>query len=141
MKKLSNIVFFIAIACVAVFLLYQKGYILTNYDSITPLEAQSMIKKQDGNVTILDVRTLGEYQQEGHLVNSLLIPSATLASQLDTLQKYKGTKLLVYCRSGNRSAKASRVLSEHGFHVYNIKGGIQEWKKAHLPVETIRYGR
>ncbi len=141
MKKLSNIIFFIAIVCAAVFLLYQKGYILTNYDSITPLEAQNMIKKQDGNVTILDVRTLGEYQQEGHLVNSLLIPSATLASQLDTLQKYKDTKLLVYCRSGNRSAKASRVLSEHGFHVYNIKGGIQEWKKAHLPVETIRYGR
>ena len=141
MKKLSNIVFFIAIVCAAVFLLYQKGYILTNYDSITPLEAQSMIKKQDGNVTILDVRTLGEYQQEGHLVNSLLVPSATLASQLDTLQKYKDTKLLVYCRSGNRSAKASRVLSEHGFHVYNIKGGIQGWKKAHLPVETIRYGR
>ena len=138
MKKVSNILFGIIVALAAVFLLYQKGYILTEYESLSPQEAAKMIKTQEGNVTILDVRTLQEYQNDGHIVNSVLVPVSELASKLDALEKFKNTKIIVYCRSGNRSVSASRLLNEKGFHVYNLKGGIDQWKKEHLPVEIIR---
>ncbi len=141
MKKISNILFGIIVALAAVFLLYQKGYILTEYESVSPQEAAQMIKIQEGNVTILDVRTPQEYQRDGHIVNSVLVPVRELASKLDALEKFKNTKIIVYCRSGNRSVSASRLLSEKGFHVYNLKGGINQWKKEHLPVEIIRIGR
>ncbi|NPA81990.1 MAG: rhodanese-like domain-containing protein [Epsilonproteobacteria bacterium] len=44
-------------------------------------------------------------------------------------------KIIVYCRSGHRSVKASRILEENGFHPININGGIKEWKRNNLPVE------
>ncbi len=133
--------FIVIIALIATFLLYQKGYILAEYESISPKEAAALIKNNEGNVTILDVRTPQEYQQDGHLVNSILVPLGELSTKLPTLQAYKNTKIIVYCRSGNRSASASRVLSDAGFYVYNVSGGINSWKSEHLPVETIRLGR
>ena len=47
----------------------------------------------------------------------------------------KSKKVLVYCRSGNRSATASRLLSKNGFTVINMSGGMIGWKSAKLPIE------
>jgi len=40
-------------------------------------------------------------------------------------------KILVYCRTGSRSATASDILVKNGFtQIYNMQGGITEWKNA-----------
>lgn len=85
---------------------------------------------------LLDVRTPAEYKEDGHIPNSILIPVQVLPQYIKDIEKFKDKKILVYCRSGNRSAVASKFLEQNGFkQVYNLKDGIIGWKKAGLPVE------
>lgn len=90
--------------------------------------ARTLVK--DPKVTLLDVRTPGEYN-EGHLKNARLIPVAELAGRISELDSVKNSPILVYCRSGNRSGVASRLLKKAGFtNVSNLQGGITAWQGA-----------
>jgi rhodanese-related sulfurtransferase len=81
-----------------------------------------------GEVFILDVRTQEEYD-DGHIMGSTLIPVDELDSRLKELPRDK--KILVYCRTGQRSLTASEKLENSGFtQLYNMKGGITDWKNA-----------
>ncbi len=131
----SNILFVFFILIAVFFFLYQKGYILANFENLSPEEAYKMIKKEKKNVVILDVRTPQEVKQDGKIPNSILIPVNKLAENIDRLKKYRDKKIIVYCRGGNRSVAASRLLSSLGFKVYNLKGGINRWKEEGLPVK------
>ena len=84
---------------------------------------------------VLDVRTKEEFAT-GHLPKAVLIPwtdkdfAARAAKELDP-----GKPLLVYCRSGRRSAEAAAALVKLGFSdVRNVGGGILAWEKAKLPI-------
>ena len=80
----------------------------------------------------LDVRTPEEYQQ-GHIKGAKLIPVQVLAKHLAEVPKDK--QVYVYCHAGSRSAKASKLLAQHGFsNIENVMGGIQAWKAAGYPV-------
>jgi len=93
---------------------------------ISVQQGKEMIDR--GEVFILDVRTQDEYN-EGHILGSTLIPVDELDSRLKELPRDK--KILVYCRSGSRSLTASEKLENSGFtQLYNMKGGITEWKNA-----------
>jgi len=120
MKKLTNYLYYIAMFATALWLAYTKGWILANFDMLKPKEAISIIKN-DTNITILDVRTPKEYRS-GHIKNSILVPLDSLEENLDKIPKDK--KIIVYCRSGNRSINASRVLKKHGYTPIDVKGGI-----------------
>ena len=117
----------------SIYLLYQKGYIFKNYEDITVQNAYNQMLV-DTNITLLDVRTKEELKSDGAIKNHILVPLQILERNLDKLKRYKDTKIFVYCRSGNRSITASRILSNAGFKSYNIKGGIIEWKKNKLPL-------
>lgn len=102
------------------------------------LDAKSFyqILQKEKGVLLLDVRTPAEYKEDGHIPNSILIPVQVLPQYIKDIEKFKDKKILVYCRSGNRSAVASKFLEQNGFkQVYNLKDGIIGWKKAGLPVE------
>ena len=76
---------------------------------------------------LLDVRTSQEYN-EGNIKGSLLIPVTELEGRLDEIADYKDKTVLVYCRSGNRSLTASKILIDNGFtDVHNLLGGIAAW--------------
>jgi rhodanese-related sulfurtransferase len=134
MKKITNVLYYIFISVLIVYLLYQKGYIFKNYEDITVKHAYNQMVV-DTNITLLDVRTKEEITKDGRIENSILIPIQVLDKNLDKLKAYRNRKLFVYCRSGNRSVTASRILSNAGFKAYNIKGGIKEWKKERLPIQ------
>ena len=103
------------------------------YQDLNAKQFYEMIQKEK-DVIILDVRTPQEYQ-EGHISNAINIPVQILGQQLDKLNKFKDKKILVYCRSGHRSAIASQILDRAGFkNVYNLKGGLFEWKASGLPL-------
>lgn len=90
--------------------------------------------KQEG-VQLVDVRTPEEYE-EGHIANALLInvkDSTFVAEAKKSLDKSK--PVAVYCRSGKRSKKASDILVENGYSVYELSEGMNGWLKADLPVE------
>lgn len=84
---------------------------------------------------VLDVRTQDEFAT-GRLAKAVLIPwtdkdfATRAAKELDP-----GKPVLVYCRSGRRSAEAAVALVKLGFaDVRNVEGGILAWEKAKLPI-------
>jgi nitrous oxidase accessory protein len=96
----------------------------SNYTDVSVIEAKAMIESTP-SLVILDVRNQSEYDA-GHIRNAVLIPVWELASRLDELNLTD--EILVYCRSGIRSASASQILASNSFlHVYNMLGGINAW--------------
>lgn len=117
-----------------IYVLYSKGIILANFESVSAKVAYEMIQNDDeDNVTILDVRTAEEFKKDGRLAGAKLIPVDQLAKNLEMLKKSK--KILVYCRSGSRSVYASRVLEKNGFTPINMNGGVNAWKSEKLPLQ------
>lgn len=102
---------------------------LPQYKKITAEEAKEMMDTQE--VIILDVRTQAEYD-EGHIEGALLIPNTELEDKAETLLPDKDKTILVYCRSGNRSETASRLLVDMGYSAVYDFGGIIDW-----PYETV----
>jgi rhodanese-related sulfurtransferase len=79
---------------------------------------------------ILDVRTAEEYK-DGHLVGSIQIDyyGSDFKNEVSKLDKSK--PVFVYCKGGGRSSSSCAILKDLGFkEVYNLQGGITDWKKA-----------
>lgn len=80
-----------------------------------------------GEVTVLDVRTPGEYEQLGHIPNAWLLP-VDLASSAPAVLPGDGKPVLVYCEHGVRSVAASQLLAAAGVpEVLNLSGGLAHW--------------
>jgi rhodanese-related sulfurtransferase len=96
-----------------------------SYQTISSEEAKSMIDEMEDAV-ILDVRTREEFEQ-GHIEKAVLIPYTDIEDKIESIVPDKETTLLVYCRSGRRSAIAAGKLAEMGYvKVYDF-GGIIDW--------------
>ncbi len=92
---------------------------------ITAEQAKAMMNEQ-GEYTLLDVRTQQEYDEE-HIEGAMLIPNAELAQRAEAELPNKDMLIIVYCRSGGRSAMAAQTLLGLGYtNVYDI-GGITSW--------------
>ncbi|MEE9352457.1 MAG: rhodanese-like domain-containing protein [Thiotrichaceae bacterium] len=88
----------------------------------------------DDNVFCLDVREDKELDS-GIIKGARHIPVSQLNSHLNELEKRKNDPVLVYCRSGSRSAHACNTLAKQGFEdVSNLAGGIIAWESANLPL-------
>jgi rhodanese-related sulfurtransferase len=96
----------------------------SGYHQISPEKAKSMMN--EGNVVIIDVRTLDEYN-DGHILGALLIPNESIGSTQPSLLPDKDAVILVYCRSGNRSKQASDKLVAMGYTKIYDFGGIIDW--------------
>lgn len=103
----------------------QEDTMKAEYKKITPEEAKERMDKDD-KIVILDVRTEEEYK-EGHVPGAIVIPNETISSEpLEELPDLD-QEILVYCRSGSRSAQAAKKLMEAGYtQVYDF-GGIIDW--------------
>lgn len=94
------------------------------YQTITPNEVYSM--KENLDVAIIDVRTISEYAS-GHIENAMNIPLDKIGTIEDTITD-KNKKIIVYCRSGNRSREAAEKLLKLGYtNVYDMKG-LDAWE-------------
>ena len=88
----------------------------------------------DDDVIVLDVRESNEFST-GHIRDAIHIPVGSLSKRISELEKHKNKKVLAYCRSGNRSNHACRILSKQGFeNVNNMSGGVISWSSANLPL-------
>ena len=119
------------VSAIAIVLIAQTD---TGDKRVSVQEAREMIIA-DTNVVVLDVRTEEEYKSEtGHLANAILIPAQEIEERISELEPLKERAIIAYCRTGRRSEKAAGLLSEHGFRVYTMDGGIVRWNELHLPV-------
>lgn len=99
------------------------GYV--GYSSrISPEQAMEIMA--DNSVIILDVRELHEFNT-GHIPDAVSLPIGEISDAVERMIPDKGQIILVYCRSGARSADAAAMLAEMGYYnVFDI-GGILDW--------------
>ena len=98
----------------------------------TTQELVNLVNRE--NALVLDVRDAGEFA-EGHIVDALNIPHASVASRVNELEKYKDRPVAVVCKMGQHSGSAGTVLRKSGFeHVLRLTGGMTEWRNQNLPV-------
>lgn len=131
-KQIINIIYYLAIAAIAMYLAYFKGWIFSDFESISAKQAYELLEN-DKNISLLDVRTPKEFSQE-HIQGATLIPVQELSQNLAKLADVKDKKIIVYCHSGARSVAASRILFDNGFTPINVTGGISAWKGEGLSV-------
>ena len=131
----NNSILVVAIILVSLMLIYSLvGEKLRGYSSVSPAESTLMINHDDA--LVIDVRENKEYSG-GHIINSLHIPLSNLKTRMTELEKHKNKKLILACRSGNRSSQACATLKKAGFeHVFNLSGGVMAWESASLPLVT-----
>ena len=109
-----------------------QQYAATGYREVSAKEAADFIANVDP--LILDVRTSREFTS-GHLEGATLLPVQVFQYKVSELTERRNDPILVYCRTGNRSTVAAKVLVDKGFtNVVNLRRGIVEWNRAQLPV-------
>lgn len=98
---------------------------------VTPGELDAMIKADDKDFVLVDVRDGAEFR-EGHIPTAINIPSETFATKSEVLPKEK--KIIVYCNTGSRSYLAYKKLVGLAYpRIYQTL--FAEWKDTGLPVE------
>lgn len=107
------------------------GSRISGINQVGTLEATRML---NDDALVLDVREDSEWGV-GHIPNARHIPLGKLSGRMGELEKFKGKPIVIYCRSGQRSARACSMLKKSGYeNVHNLAGGIIAWEQANLPV-------
>lgn len=94
-------------------------------ERITAQEAKARMEKNPQAI-VLDVRTEAEYRS-GHIKGAVLLPLDRLEAEAETVLPDKEAEILIYCRSGRRSADAGEVLGALGYKNIADFGGILLW--------------
>lgn len=101
-------------------------------EALSCQQAVMMINRS--NAVLLDIREKKDFEA-GHIVDSIHIPMAKLATNIAELEKYKTRPVIVACRLGQQSADAVKILKSAGFaQVMRLSGGITEWRADNLPL-------
>src|SRR5439155_20954444 len=100
--------------------------------SIDAQQAREEIER--GDAALVDVRERHEWD-ESHLEGATLVPELTVGDRIADLVPDRSQRVVLYCRTDNRSARAADVLRELGYQdVAYVEGGIVAWEEAGLPV-------
>jgi rhodanese-related sulfurtransferase len=115
-------------------LLVSVASVLHADEPSAPVKIEQAEKQLAAGAQLLDVRTKEEWD-EGHLKGATLVT----VTEDDFLKNAKAVldpkkQVVVYCRSGKRSAMATKQLRAAGFVVYDLEGGINAWINAGKPV-------
>jgi len=99
---------------------------------VGPAEATRLVNRE--NARMLDVRPLDDFKQ-GHIINALNLPASETETASKSFEKYKRKPVIIYCNTGMDSVRVARTLKNDGFeNLYILKGGLQAWRNANLPV-------
>ena len=94
---------------------------------ITVQELKERLDKEE-DFFVIDVREAAEYQEFN--IGAEHIPLGQLIAQVEDLEDYKNTEIVIHCRSGRRSEAAKQILLQHGFpKVRNLLGGMLAWQE------------
>lgn len=106
---------------------------LSSLKELSTHEATLLMNKEDAY--ILDIRPAAEFKK-GHILGSKQI-KAELVTKGDftTLEKFKGKPIIIVCAMGMTSKRTASQMLKAGFeHVVTLKGGINAWQGANLPI-------
>jgi rhodanese-related sulfurtransferase len=124
---------FIALAAViALIIMTELKRAIKGYKEVLPSEAVRLINKEDAMV--LDVREANELEQ-GSIIDSKHIALSALPEKLDSLSSNKDQPILVFCKTGNRTTQACKLLLKNSYsNVFGLKGGITAWVNDQFPI-------
>lgn len=114
-------------------------------NDITPQDMVAVAKQQitevtvttakqllaEGNIVVVDTREESEYAA-GHIANALLLPRGVLEFKIGNSPELadKSKAVLIYCRTGGRSALAAQTMQQLGYNnVLSMAGGFDAWQK------------
>ena len=97
---------------------------------ISDVDVQEAAGLGEGGAVLVDVREDDEWAA-GHAPDAVHVPLGEVGKAAG---RFAGRRVMVVCRSGNRSAKAAKALAEAGVEVTNVAGGMSSWAAAGLPV-------
>ena len=100
------------------------------------VEAGEAVKLINNDAVVIDLRSVDAFSK-GHIVNARNIPSDELDAKMNNLESIKSKPIVAVCDAGVTSTKAVTTLRSAGFEsVYGLKGGMNGWTQAGLPVVT-----
>jgi molybdopterin/thiamine biosynthesis adenylyltransferase/rhodanese-related sulfurtransferase len=104
-------------------------------EEIDPASAQ---REVDDGALLIDVREPHEWD-EAHVAGAKLVPLATVTERIAELAPDRSQRVLLFCRVGNRSARAADALrGELGYdNAASVAGGIEAWRGAGLPLVEV----
>ncbi|MCB0639657.1 MAG: rhodanese-like domain-containing protein [Lewinella sp.] len=95
---------------------------------ITVQELKQRMDAGEDNFVLLDVRE--PHEREEFNIGGLFIPMGTIPQRIAELGDHREDELIVYCRSGRRSANVRNYLQQSGFsNVRNLEGGMLAWQE------------
>lgn len=102
---------------------------------ITQTDLLKRIEKQDSDLVVLDVRTPAEFAA-GHVPGARNVSHDELPARLAELSALKSKELVLYCRTGRRTAIAEQTLRAAGFtKLLHLEGDFAAWDAAKQPQE------
>ena len=125
-KKTALITIFLFAVIGLYFLIGAQSPKENQYEMITQEKAKEIMDSGQ-KYTLLDVRTQQEYDEK-HIEGAYLIPDYEIESRAEKELPDKDALILVYCRSGSRSKKASEKLANLGYTNIKDFGGINTWR-------------
>lgn len=92
------------------------------------------LNSADEDLLLIDVRTPAEMAQ-GMLPGAQPVPMHLVPLRMEEWRN--AAKIVVYCRTGARSAQVCAFLQQHGIdRAINLRGGIVDWHRSGLPIES-----
>ncbi len=117
---------------ISTFLLMASRGTTSAAQELTPSGYQSQFADANTAYLLVDVRTPDEFAT-GHINGAVNIPLDSLETRLSEVPRTE--PVVLYCRSGNRSAKAAQILANAGYtRIYDL-GGINAWTEQGFPIE------
>ena len=91
------------------------------------------LAREMGQFQVVDVRYPNEWEA-GHIEGAVHIPADYIFDRAGELDPTR--PVVTVCRSGSRSAEATKDLAREGFDVQNLEGGMEAWVAEGLPIRT-----
>lgn len=121
------------LALVALLLYTFIAPLLSPVKNLTTHEVTQKINKEDA--VILDIRKPEEFKK-GHITGARQLKADEInQANFTKLEKYKNTPIIVVCPYGMNAGKTAHKLAKAGFsQAFTLKGGMEAWSSANLPV-------
>jgi rhodanese-related sulfurtransferase len=118
--------------------LFTTAVLASEAPQISQQNLLEVLKTPNNNIVLIDVRTEAEYNA-GHVAGAINMSHDTIEENIAFLEQYKSSAIVVYCRSGRRTAIAIDVLAKNGFsNLQHLTGDMNGWLEAKLPVVSVK---
>lgn len=105
---------------------------------VTSIEPQDAVQLINKDAVVIDLRSAEAFSR-GHIVNARNIPYDELPAKQEVIDKYRSKPIVAVCEAGMTSGRAVARLRKEGFEkVYGLRGGINAWRQASLPLVTAK---